>query len=73
VDKDSHIINRLLEGGVTIKNNEVGEIKIGLKLEDTYWNINRKVNVKIPQIKKEDIGDWKDLDFGDVKGHFNIK
>jgi hypothetical protein len=79
VDKDSYIISQSLSGGITIKGDDVGELKIGFKFEETYWNINRKVNISIPQIKKEDLGDWKDLDTSNTeymeefKEKFNIK
>jgi DNA-binding NarL/FixJ family response regulator len=32
-----------------------------LFIRETFWNLNRKVNVNIPEIKKEDIGDWNEL------------
>ncbi len=77
VDSDSYIIKQGLSGGLTIKGE--GEIKVDFNFEETYWNINGKVKVDIPQIKSGDIGDWKDIESDDsdfaekFKDNFNVK
>lgn len=79
VDKDSNLINQVISGAITIKDESVGELKISVTYDETYWNINRKVTVDIPEIKETDIGDLNELSQEDsdmvkkFKESYNIK
>lgn len=53
IDKDSYIIDEMFEGEIVIKYE--GEIRIGFNVNTTRWNINKEVNVNIPEIKEEDL------------------
>ncbi|MCX7709053.1 MAG: hypothetical protein N2484_04320 [Clostridia bacterium] len=62
IDKDSHIIDETLEGTFAFK--VKGEIRANFNMHTTRWNIDSgKVKVNIPEIKKEDIIETKDMNF----------
>ena len=60
IDKDSYIIEEMFEGEIVIKLE--GEIRIKFYTSTTRWNINKQVNVNIPEISEEDLLDNGDFD-----------
>lgn len=60
IDKDSYIIDEMFEGEIVLKLE--GEIRIKFNTTTTRWNINRKVNVNIPEITEDDLIDEESID-----------
>ncbi len=60
IDKDSFIIDEVFEGEFVIKHE--GEIRISFKVNTTRWDINKKLNVNIPQISEEDLMNEENFD-----------
>jgi hypothetical protein len=60
IDKDSYIIEEIFEGEIVLKLE--GEIRIEFNTSTTRWNINKEVNVDMPEISEEDLLDNGDFD-----------
>lgn len=60
IDKDSYIIDEVFEGEIALKLE--GEIRIKFNTRTTRWNINREVNVNIPEITEEDLIQEESID-----------
>ncbi|MHB8126655.1 MAG: hypothetical protein ACYDEJ_13655 [Desulfitobacteriaceae bacterium] len=60
IDKDSHIIDEILEGSILIKCD--GELRINFNQHTTRWNIDSgKVKVNHPQINKDNLMAVQDI------------
>lgn len=60
IDRDSYIIDEVFEGEFIIKHE--GEIRISFNVNTTRWDINKEINVNIPQIREEDLMDEGSFD-----------
>ncbi|WP_010252330.1 hypothetical protein [Acetivibrio cellulolyticus] len=60
IDKDSYIIDETFHGEIVIKYE--GEIRISFDINTTRWNINREVNVNIPEISEKDLMNESNFD-----------
>ncbi len=60
IDKDSYIIEEMFEGEILLKLE--GKIRIKFNTRTTRWNINREVNVNIPEITEKDLIDEESID-----------
>lgn len=67
IDKDYYIIDEILEADLVIKHE--GELKISFYTHITRWNIDRDINVNIPEIHEDQIMQSKDID-KEISGDF---
>ncbi|MEN8904694.1 MAG: hypothetical protein ABF289_01910 [Clostridiales bacterium] len=52
-DKDNYIIEQNIKGTIILKNK--GIVKVNFTYDKKYWNINKKIDIKIPKIKDSDL------------------
>jgi len=60
IDKDSYIIEEMFEGEIVIKTE--GEIRIKFNTSTTRWNINKEIDIDIPEITEENLIDEESFD-----------
>lgn len=68
IDKDLYIIDETLEGDLVIKDGTKGEVRISFDVHTTRWNIDKDIEVNIPEIKEDEI--IHEEDFKDFQSEF---
>ncbi|MGI6778353.1 MAG: hypothetical protein ACOX7R_10185 [Acetivibrionales bacterium] len=63
IDRDYYIIDETVEMRLLIKDPK--EIRIGLVANTTRWNINRPVEVNVPEVYQDELIDISEFDFKD--------
>ncbi|NLP14725.1 MAG: hypothetical protein GX383_09695 [Clostridium sp.] len=55
IDKDRYIIDERLKGEIIIKDGTEGKAVVSFEINTTRWNINRDIDINIPQIDEDEI------------------